>query len=126
MAAVLNGWRGWLLGIAATIIGTLIINGIAFQRETRETLARHSELMKRNQERADNILKYLEQRVAERTAQTERETAILDARLNKALELLDETNKKIVGAPDIGRELFQRDEAIRRLERHVEELEKRR
>jgi hypothetical protein len=32
-------WRTWALGIAGTVVVTLITNGILFQRETKEKLA---------------------------------------------------------------------------------------
>ncbi len=31
-------WRNWALGVAATIIGTLIVQGLAFQREMRSAI----------------------------------------------------------------------------------------
>ena len=46
MAAALNGWRGWVLGIVATLLVSLVINGISFQRETREHLAQLEERLK--------------------------------------------------------------------------------
>ena len=97
-----NGnWRGWLLGIVATLIATMIGNDILFQRETREAIARHDEQLKRNSEKAANILKYLEQRIMERT-----------------------------GIPfnreDADREFKLRDDQARKLEHRVDELEKKR
>src|SRR5262245_61718769 len=125
MAALLNGWRGWLLGILATIIGSLVIQGIAFQRETREQLARDSEVLKILRERQDNLIKYFNERIGDREKQVDRELATLDARLTRTLDLLDETNKKITSAPEIGRELRDRDAAILRLEKRLEDLERR-
>ena len=31
-------WRNWALGVAATIIGTLVVQGLAFQREMRSAI----------------------------------------------------------------------------------------
>jgi hypothetical protein len=120
MASLVNGWRGWLLGIMATIVGSLIINGIAFQRDTRATLAQYSEQMKRNAERADNILKYLEQRVAERTANTEKEFTTRDRRMDKIVEALDSLYSRVT-EHDRAREA-----ELERLRNRIEELEKRR
>jgi hypothetical protein len=68
-----NGmWRNWALGIAATLIVSLIINGITFQRDTKEKLAtneariraletRAREAIIREFERVDKRLDKLEQ-----------------------------------------------------------------
>jgi Flp pilus assembly protein TadB len=77
----MNGnWRGWLLGIVATMIAAAIGNAILFQRDTREQLATINERMKRNDERADNILKYLRERIDERIQQIERRIDKLEQR----------------------------------------------
>jgi hypothetical protein len=42
-----NGsWRPWLLGIIGTIVVTLLVNGISFQRETRESIATNDQRIK--------------------------------------------------------------------------------
>src|SRR5262245_25317639 len=126
VAALRNGgWRNWVLGIIATIVGSLVLNGITFQRDTREALARDSELIKILRERQDNLIKYFNERITDRTIQTDKELAALDARITRTLELLDLIDKKITSAPEIGRELRDRDAAILRMEKRVEDLERR-
>jgi demethoxyubiquinone hydroxylase (CLK1/Coq7/Cat5 family) len=83
-----KGWQRWLLGIGATVAGSLIVNGIVFQRDVREQMAKHTDEIKHLQQRDENIIKYLEQ------FSTERMRAV--------------------------------DAAMQRLERRIEELEKRR
>lgn len=41
-----GSWRGWLLGIVATIVASLVVSGLAFQRDTREKLATNEERIK--------------------------------------------------------------------------------
>ena len=59
-----NGnWRTWLLGIVATLVTAFITNGIVFQRDTREQLAKQSEQIANIETRADNIIKYLNEKI---------------------------------------------------------------
>lgn len=103
MSRLLQDGRNWLLGVAATIIATLVINGIVFQRETRETLARQSE-----------HLTYLD-----------RANEAQNRRLDKIVEALDAIYSRLSGlAPE--RELKERDARFERIERRIEELERRR
>lgn len=62
-----SGWRGWLLGIGATVAATLIVNGIAFQRDTRKDLTENEVRIKNLEVRFENILKYLVMVMDERT-----------------------------------------------------------
>ena len=80
-----NGWRGWVLGIVATLIVGAITNGIVFQRDTREVLARHSDEIKHLQMRDENIIKYLQQFADQRSNTSD--AAIL--RLEKRMEELE-------------------------------------
>jgi hypothetical protein len=75
-----NGaWRTWLLGIAATLLVTLITNGILFQRDTREQLSTNEERIKALETRArDAIIREFKQR----------DDAIL--RLEKRIEQLEQ------------------------------------
>jgi hypothetical protein len=62
---LMNGnWRGWALGIVASLVATAVGSGILFQRETREQLATVSDQIKHLQQRDENIIKYLQQLVA--------------------------------------------------------------
>jgi hypothetical protein len=62
---LMNGnWRGWALGIVASLVATAVGSGILFQRETREQLATLSDQVKHLQQRDENIIKYLQQLVA--------------------------------------------------------------
>jgi peptidoglycan hydrolase CwlO-like protein len=88
------GWRGWLLGIGATVLATLIINGISFQRDTRKDLTANEVKIKNLEQRLENILKYLSQRMDE---------------LHDVSNTADDQINKDIG----------------RLEKRVEELEKR-
>ena len=39
-----NGaWRGWLLGIVATVVATAITTGLIFQREVSENIAKNEQ-----------------------------------------------------------------------------------
>ena len=67
MAGVVNGgWQKWVMGIGATIVGSLVINGIVFQRETRKEIAENHIKIERLEQRDENIIKYLEQFSKER------------------------------------------------------------
>ena len=106
MAALKNvtsngSWKTWLLGIVATLVTAAVTNGIMFQRETRESLATHTDQIKHLQMRDENIIKYLQQRIEDRT---------VGPPFNR---------------PDADRELHIRDLAIERLEKRIENLEKR-
>ena len=80
-----NGaWRTWLLGIVATIVATLIVNNIAFQRDTKEKMATNEQRIK----------------AMETTSR---------ATLIREFERVDK----------------QHNDAIARLERRIEQLEKR-
>jgi hypothetical protein len=68
-----GGWQKWLLGIVATLVTALVTNVIAFERETREKLTRQEEQLKHLEQRAENILTYLRQRIDERTSRAEGE-----------------------------------------------------
>ncbi len=60
----INGsWRGWLLGIVATLIASLIGSGILFQRETREQLAQQKEQLRNIEIRGLATLHNVEQRI---------------------------------------------------------------
>ena len=89
-----GGWQKWVLGIGATMIGSLIVSGITFQRETRREIAENNVEIHQLQARDENIIKYVGQR--------------MDERLNAAHEAL-----------------LQRDTTIQRLEKRIEELERR-
>ena len=70
-----NGaWRNWLLGIVATIVATLVVNGIAFQRDTKEKMATNEQRIRavettsratiiREFERQDKQIERLERRI---------------------------------------------------------------
>jgi hypothetical protein len=95
-APIVNGsWQKWVMGIGATVAGSLIINGIVFQREARKDIAENNVKILQLQQRDENIIKYIALR--------------LDERLREAHT-----------------ELIQRDMLIQRLERRLDELEKRR
>lgn len=94
-----GGWQKWVVGIVGTLVGTLIINDIAFQRDTREQLSVIGAKLKFADERETSVIKHLEQRIDERTT----------IPFNRA---------------DADRELHQRDMLIQRLEQRIEALER--
>jgi hypothetical protein len=54
-------WRNWALGIAATIIGTLTVQGLAFQREMRSAIDINEQRIKALETRArDAIIREFE------------------------------------------------------------------
>jgi hypothetical protein len=85
-----NGaWRTWLLGIVATLITTIIVNGISFQRETRESIATNEQRIKaiettsratiiREFDRQDKLLNEAAQRVDRRLDALERRIEALE------------------------------------------------
>ena len=97
MARIANGnggWQKWVLGIGATIAGTIFVNTIVFQREARRDIAENNVKITQLQARDENIIKFIGQR--------------MDERLTAAHN-----------------ELLQRDATIERLEKRIEELERR-
>lgn len=74
------GWQRWLLGIGATVVGSLIINGIVFQRETRKEIAENHVKIERLEQRDENIIKYLQQLSNERMNSLERRIDELERR----------------------------------------------
>lgn len=66
MAAPGNGngglqWRSWALGIAATVMATLIVQGLAFQREMRSAIDINEQRIKALETRArDAIIREFE------------------------------------------------------------------
>ena len=83
MAAIANGWRGWLLGIVATLVVAAISNGIIFQRDTRESLAKHTDEIKHLQQRDENIIKYLQQFSEQRSSAVDAAMARLEKRIEE-------------------------------------------
>ena len=83
MAAVANGWRGWLLGIIATLIVAAVSNGIIFQRDTREALAKQTDEIKHLQMRDENIIKYLQQFSDQRSSAVDAAMARLEKRIEE-------------------------------------------
>jgi hypothetical protein len=61
MAIANGGWQKWVMGIGATIVGSLVVNGIVFQRETRKEIAENHIKIERLEQRDENIIKYLQQ-----------------------------------------------------------------
>lgn len=54
-------WRQWVLGIAATVMGTLIIQGLTFQREMRSAIDINEQRIKALETRArDAIIREFE------------------------------------------------------------------
>lgn len=61
-----NGaWRNWLLGIVGTIIASLLVSNIAFQREMRMHIATNEQRIKQLELRDENIIKFMQQRADE-------------------------------------------------------------
>jgi hypothetical protein len=111
--ALQNGnWKTWMLGIVATIIATFVGNGILFQRETRETIAHLEERLKGIEGRGRDALI--------------REFARHDQRMDNIVGVIGNMQNTIPTNTEVGQQLRERDGAIQRLERRVEELEKRR
>lgn len=79
------GWQRWLLGISATIAGSLVINTILFQREARKDIAENNVKIQQLQQRDENIIKYLEQFSKERMSAVD---AAMN-RLEKRIEVLE-------------------------------------
>lgn len=73
-------WRNWALGVAATIIGTLIVQGLAFQREMRSAIDI-------NEQR----IKFIETRGRDTLI---REFANRDAAIQELKKRLDELEKR--------------------------------
>lgn len=81
-----NGaWKNWLLGIVGTILASLIVNAIAFQRATRENIATNEERIKALERRDEQIIKYFQQRIEEQM----RYRDAADVRIEKRLEELE-------------------------------------
>lgn len=56
-----NAWRNWALGILATIIATLVVQGLAFQREMRSAIDINEQRIKTLETRArDAIIREFE------------------------------------------------------------------
>lgn len=54
-------WRPWVLGIAATVMGTLIVQGLTFQREMRSAIDINEQRIKALETRArDAIIREFE------------------------------------------------------------------
>ena len=88
MASIANGgWQKWVLGIGATLAGSLILNGIVFQRETRKEIAENHVKIERLEQRDENIIKYLEQ------FSTERMRAV-DAAMNRLEKRIEELERR--------------------------------
>lgn len=88
--AFTNGaWRNWLLGVVATIVASLVINGISFQRDTKEKMATNEQRIRaiettsratiiREFERQDKQLLEAAQRYERRLDQLERRIEALE------------------------------------------------
>lgn len=113
MAAVLNGGaRSWFLGIIAAFLLSLIAGVIVFQRQTHESFAHTEERLKQLEGRAREAIF--------------REFARLDQRLDKIEEALDRVNNTRMTTQELQREFHIRDLAIQRIEKRLDELERRR
>lgn len=77
------GWRSWLLGIGATILATLILNGIAFQRDARKDLSENAVKINYLEQRSENTIKYISFMLDERTKSLEQLIQQLDRRLGE-------------------------------------------
>jgi hypothetical protein len=73
-------WRNWALGVAATIIGTLVVQGLAFQREMRSAIDI-------NEQR----IKFLETRARDAII---REFAARDAAIQELKKRIEELEKR--------------------------------
>src|SRR4029077_5950744 len=75
MATNGNGtvWRPWVLGIVATLVASLITNGILFQRDTREKLSTNEERIKQLETRARDAIIREFQRIEKRLDKLEGE-----------------------------------------------------
>lgn len=83
MAAFGDGWRGWLLGIVATLIAGIVTNGIIFQRETRKDIAENNVRILQLQQRDENIIKYLQQLSETRINSVDAAMARLEKRIEE-------------------------------------------
>ena len=84
MASIANGgWQKWVLGIGATMIGSLVVNGIVFQRETRREIAENHVKIERLEQRDENIIKYLEQFSKERMSAVDAAMQRLERRIDE-------------------------------------------
>lgn len=84
MAGPLNGgWQKWVMGIGATIVGSLVINGIVFQRETRKEIAENHVKIERLEQRDENIIKYLQQLSNERINSVDAAMSRLEKRIEE-------------------------------------------
>lgn len=97
MAGPLNGgWQKWVLGISATIVGSLVVNGIVFQRETRQKIAENEVKITQLQVRDENIIKYIGQRLDERLTAAHNELLQRDLtiqRLEKRIDALESRSR---------------------------------
>jgi hypothetical protein len=66
-------WRPWVLGIVATLVASLITNGILFQRDTREKLSTNEERIKALETRARDAIIREFQRIEKRLDKLEAE-----------------------------------------------------
>lgn len=95
MARIANGnggWQKWVLGIGATIAGTIFVNTIVFQREARRDIAENNVRIEQLKSRDENIIKFINQRLDERLeaahqAVLQRDATI--ARLEKRIEEIE-------------------------------------
>lgn len=84
MTAEGNGgtaWQRWLLGIGATILASLVINGIAFQRDVRQGMSENKVRIDNLERRDENIIKFLQQRINEHGQLLEQRLEQIEKRL---------------------------------------------
>jgi hypothetical protein len=65
-------WRNWALGVAATIIGTLVVQGLAFQREMRSAIDINEQRIKFLETRARETIVREFQRLEKRIEELEK------------------------------------------------------
>jgi hypothetical protein len=78
-----GAWRGWLLGIGATVMATLIINGIAFQRDVRKDISELEVKVMYLEQRSERTIKYLTERMDERAEHLEANIERLEKRIDE-------------------------------------------
>jgi hypothetical protein len=88
--ALSNGaWRSWLLGIIATIVATLIVNNIAFQRDTKEKMATNEQRIRSMETTSrDTIIREFERQDKQLADAAQRFERRLDA-LERRIEALE-------------------------------------
>lgn len=90
-----GGWRNWLLGVTATVIGSMVINGIVFQRETRKEIAENGVKIVQLQQRDDNIIKFFSERMDERLLSAHNELVQRDLTIQRLEKRIDELERRV-------------------------------